>query len=49
MRLIRLLVGQRNFYRTTRLLMHDARFDVLNHIDNNGERYVQSAVLQRGD
>jgi len=45
-RFIRLLAGQRNFYRAARLLMYEARFDVPNDPASNGELYLQSAVLR---
>jgi FkbM family methyltransferase len=44
LRILRSIVGQRQFYRAARLLMFEAQFDVLNQPDSNGERYVQSVV-----
>ncbi len=43
-RILRSIVGQRQFYRAARLLMFEAQFDVLNEPDTNGERYVQAVI-----
>ncbi len=43
-RLIRTVVGQREFYRAARLLMFESQFDVLNEPGTNGEHYVQAVV-----
>ena len=45
-RWIRSVVGQKNFYRAARLLMYEARFDVANDLETNGERYLQSLVKE---
>ncbi len=44
-RLIRNVVGQKQFYRAARLLMYEAQFDVLNDPADNGEAYLQRVVL----
>jgi len=44
-RIVRSWMGQRNFYRAIRLLMYEARFDVLNEPATNGEHYIQRVVL----
>jgi FkbM family methyltransferase len=45
-RTIRSVVGQKQFYRAVRLLMYEARFDVLNDPASNGESYLQRTVLR---
>jgi FkbM family methyltransferase len=45
-RLLRSVVGQRNFYRVARLLMFEAQFDVLNYSTTNGEQYLQETILK---
>src|ERR1700684_3733568 len=45
LRVLRAVVGQKSFYRISRLLMYEARFDVMNDPANNGEPYLQRLVL----